>query len=112
MSKQIIFTDPETDKRFTLEFNRAAVRAMENAGFRLDDAKDKPLNFFTDLFAGAFRMHHRNMRGKEIEAIQENLGNKEELTEKLLEMYVETIESLTSSKNDDEKNRITWSANW
>ncbi|MBR1750443.1 MAG: DUF5055 domain-containing protein [Ruminococcus sp.] len=112
MAKQIKFTDPVTDRELTLEFNRAAVRAMENAGFNFDMAREKPLNFFTSLFAGAFRMHHRAMRSKEIEALQENLSNKEELTEKLMEMYLETIESISSDKGDDEKNLITWTASF
>lgn len=112
MAKQIIFTDKETDRDYILEFNRNTVRQMEANGFNIMEADSKPLTFLTELFAGAFKMHHRFVKLDDIGKIQERFANKDKLTQRLIEMYSETLESLTNNEGDEDKeNLIEWSTN-
>ena len=112
MAKQIIFTDKETDRDYILEFNRNTVRQMEANGFNIMGADSKPLTFLTDLFAGAFKMHHRFVKPDVIGKLQERFADKDKLTQRLIEMYSETLESLTNNEGDEDKeNLIEWSTN-
>ena len=110
MAKQIIFTDNGTE--YTLEFNRATVRKMEADGFDISEASKKPLTFLTDLFAGAFKMHHRFVKPNVIDELQARFSDKDKLIQRLIEMYSETLESLSNNEGDEDKeNLIEWSTN-
>lgn len=108
MAKTINFT--YNGRRYTLEYSRRTVRQMENNGFRIDDLNTKPLTFLSDLFAGAFKKNHRAVKADEIDRMQELFADKEKLTETLMSMYSETLETLTTNNEDEDKeNLITWS---
>lgn len=97
-------------KTYILGFNRKTVRQMENEGFIFDMDK-RPLTFVSDLFAGAFKMNHRFEKREVIDAIHAELKDKDKLTEKLVQMYSDTIKSLMSDDENSEENEnlITWS---
>lgn len=112
MAKQIIFTDKESDREYTLEFNRTTVRQMEASGFDISEASKKPLTFLTDLFAGSFKMHHRFVKADVIDKLQSRFADKDKLIQRLIEMYSETLESLSNNEGDEDKeNLIEWSTN-
>lgn len=106
MAKQL--TIEHEGKTYTLEFSRSSVRALERRGFIVGDVGDKPM-MILDMFAGAFSMHHSNVKREKIEEIYDSLGNKEKLIEALSEMYSEPIETLTA---EPETGNATWTANW
>lgn len=108
MAKTINFT--YENRKYVLEYSRRTVRQMENSGFRIDDISEKPLTFLSELFAGAFKKNHRYVKADEIDRMQELFKDKEKLTETLMSMYTETLETLTTNKEDeDEENLISWS---
>ena len=86
-------------QHYVLEFSRRTVRQMENNGFTLNE-----------LFAGAFKKNHRNVKPEQIDKMQALFADKDKLIETLFSMYSETIETLTTNDPaEDRENLITWS---
>ena len=96
-------------KEYVLEYNRQSVKTMENQGFILEELTKKPANMIPLLFAGAFIKNHSGKNGvkrKVIDEIFDNIDNRTELMEALMEMYAETLGSLTEG-NGGEGN-VSW----
>lgn len=109
MAKQITFSYDGKD--YTLEFTRRTVRQLEGNGFNVDNIVDRPLSVCTELFAGAFLANHRATPKATIEEIFAAMPNKEELIQKLAEMYAEPVNALLAEPEDGEKN-VSWAASW
>lgn len=108
MAKQITFTFE--NNKYTLEYDRDAVRETENGGFRISEADDKPLTTVMTLIEGAFLKHHAMLSTDEIYRIYEHLPNKGKLIGALAEMYTDTIRTLQSEPEDEGK--AEWEMNW
>lgn len=104
MAKQIVITYKGDE--YTLEFNRKVVRRMEEAGFVVDT--DKPATMITELFRGAFQMHHRRIDPALIEEIWAAQKKKDELLSLLVQMYAEPIASLMDEEEGGEDENPTW----
>src|SRR5690554_4198169 len=109
MAKQINFEHEGKD--YTLEFNRKSIETMERQGFVIGDIVDKPMLTLPALFARAFLAHHRFMKRKEIDEIYSKITEREDLLQKLAEMYNEPIEVLMQEPEEDEGN-VKWGASW
>lgn len=110
MAKQISF---EYDgKQYTLEFTRKSIEIMERQGFNINDIADKPMTTLPALFAGAFIAHHRFVKRDIIDEIYSKLTNKQELLQKLAEMYNEPLEALMEDPDDNEGNAVNWEASF
>ena len=95
-------------KDYILEFNRQSVKTMENQGFVLDELTKKPANMIPLLFAGAFIKNHSGKGGvsrKVVEEIFDSLDDKTALMEALMEMYAETLTTLTEGSGEG---NATW----
>ena len=103
MSK-ISFTYGKTE--YTLEYSRQSVKTMESQGFVLEELTAKPMTMIPMLFSGAFIKNHRGMKRNLIDEIFDNIENKTGLMEALMEMYAETLSSLTDD-NQGEGN-VSW----
>ena len=103
MNTQIHFT--YKDVPYTLEYNREAIRAMENEGFVVSDFVKSPAMSLDIAFKGAFLKNHRKINLKLIEEIYEHMKNKEELAQTLIEMIAACYDTLL----DDSKGNIEWS---
>jgi hypothetical protein len=97
---------------YTLEYTRKSIETMERQGFVLSDVKSRPMSTLPALFAGAFLAHHRYVKKEKVDAIFENLTNKEVLFEKLAEMYAEPLESLMDEPEENTEGNVTWAMNW
>lgn len=99
-------------REYTLEFTRQSVELMERNGFSLDYIREKPVSMLPALFAGAFQAHHRWIKPNEIEKIRECMPNKEDLYDKLADMYAATINSLFDAPEEveDDEGNASWSA--
>ena len=80
---------------YTLEYSRQSVKTMESQGFVLAELTSKPMTMIPMLFSGAFIKNHRGMKRNLIDEIFDNIENKTGLMEALMEMYAETLSSLT-----------------
>ena len=92
-------------KEYVLEFNRQSVKTMEGQGFVLEELTAKPMTMIPLLFQGAFIKNHRGIKRSLMDEIFEEIGDKTALMEALMEMYAETLSTLT--ENNSEGN-ATW----
>ena len=109
MAKQLTFSYKGKD--YTLEYTRRTVRQMEDSGFIAGDVGDKPMQILR-LFSGAFLAHHRSVKPDVIEDIYEHLPHKEQLIEKLVEMYNEPIAALLEEPEEGDEGNVIWTASW
>ncbi len=109
MAKQIKVT--HNGEQYTLEYTRKTIEAMERGGFSISNVQTKPMSTLPALFAGAFLAHHRNVMQNKIDKIFAAQKNKEQLVEKLAEMYNEPIVSLLDDPEENEGN-AEWETNW
>lgn len=103
MAKQIVITYNGSD--YTLEFNRKVVRRMEEGGFVVNT--DKPATMITELFRGAFQMHHRKISPDLVEEIWDAQRGKDKLLSELISMYTEPIAALMDEDEGEDENP-TW----
>jgi hypothetical protein len=95
-------------KEYILEYNRQSVKTMENQGFVLEELTKKPANMIPLLFAGAFIKNHSGKNGvsrKLIDEIFDGIDDKTALMEALMEMYADTLSTLTDSNGEG---NVTW----
>ena len=109
MSKTINLT--YEGKTYTLEFTRKSVERMEATGFDVSELGTKPMSTLPLLWKGSFLAHHKNVKEYLINKMFEQIRGKEELFDKLADMYVDTVESLFDEPENDEGN-LEWEANW
>ena len=102
MSK-ITMTYKKTE--YTLEYNRQSVKTMESQGFVLDEVTSKPATMIPLLFSGAFIKNHRGMKRSLIDEIFDEIADKTGLMQALMEMYAETLSTLT---DDTGEGNVTW----
>ena len=109
MAKSITILHEDTE--YTLEFTRKSIETMERQGFVAKDLATRPVSTLPVLFAGAFLAHHKFLKKEVIDTIFKKLSNKDDLIEKLVEMYNDPLETLMTDSEDTSGN-VTWGANW
>ena len=90
---------------YVLEYNRQSVKTMEGQGFRLEEITAMPMTMIPLLFQGAFYKNHRGIKRNLIDEIYEGIGDKTALMQALMEMYAETLSTLT---DDTGEGNVTW----
>lgn len=102
-------------KDYTLEFSRTTAAQIEEQGFILDQLSEKPNKMIPLLVYGAFLKHNRGIKRNQVDEIYKNLIGKSGDDENqgfiltLAEMYAETVETLTDTKDVEEGNQAVWS---
>jgi hypothetical protein len=114
MAKQLTINDPTSGVTYTLEYNRNTVALMEKQGFVADDVQKKPMTMLPTLFAGAFLAHHRFVKRDVIDRIYGRMTKKDELIQKLVEMYNDPILSLLDEPEQQEgdEGNVSWTVDW
>lgn len=80
---------------YTLEFDRKTVVLAEDAlGLTLNDIREPKLSTMEKLFHAALLKHHPKIKPNVVEELYELQDDKQGLFADLLEMYVETVNSL------------------
>lgn len=92
-------------KEYVLEYNRQSVKQMEGQGFVLDEIAAKPVTMIPMLFSGAFIKNCRGTKRAVIDAIYDGIPDKTAFIEALVEMYAETLSTLT---DNNEEGNVTW----
>ena len=90
---------------YILEYNRQSVKTMESQGFVLEELTAKPMTMIPLLFNGAFIKNHRGIKRNLMDEIFEEIGDKTALMEALMEMYAETLGTLTEGSGEG---NATW----
>lgn len=96
---------------YTLEFTRKSVEIMEKRGFKIAEVTEKPMTMLPTLFQGAFYANHRYVKPEVINSIFDKLKNKDELVNRLAEMYNEPIIAMMDEPDETEGN-LEWGASW
>ena len=102
--KPIIIKDKKNNREYTLEFDRDSVRFAESRGFKLEDVDEYVMTKVPEFFWYAFRMHHKSVAMNQAEEILKEIGGlNEAIAKRLVELYVQTYNSLGSeeTKNPD-----------
>lgn len=103
-------------KSYDLEYSRNAVKQMEQQGFILDQIGDKPMTMVPLLVHGAFIKNYtgKGVKRSLIDEIYDHIVDKtgkdgaDGFIQALLEMYAETVNTLTDNSSVDEGNAATW----
>ncbi len=111
MATQITITYQKQE--YILEYSRNAVKQMEQQGFVLDKLSEQPMTMVPMLVYGAFAKHHKNIKRSLVDEIYEHITDKigdgeNGFIHALLEMYAETVNTLTDNDSVDEGNRAVW----
>lgn len=110
MAKQMTLT--YGGQEYTLEYTRKSIEKMEAQGFKIGEVSNKPVTLFPLLFAGSFLAHHRWVKQDLIDEIFEEIPNKEQFMDKLIEMYAEPIEALFDEPQGDSEKNAQWEVNF
>ena len=95
-------------KEYILEYNRQSVQQIERIGFSLEDVTKKPMTMFPLMFRGAFLVNCRYVKEKEINELYDNMKNKSELHNALMNMISECYETLADSEEEDAEGNVGW----
>lgn len=112
MSTKITVTYNQNE--YVLEYSRQAVKQMEDQGFVVDQIGDKPMTMIPLLVYGAFMKNNRGIKRSLVDEIYENIVDKigsdgaDGFINTLLEMYAETVTTLTDNGSADEGNAAVW----
>ena len=93
------------NKEYELEFNRQSVKMMESQGFVLDELTSKPMTMIPLLFSGAFIKNCKGTKRAVIDEIFDGINDKTGLMQALMEMYAETLSTLT---DDHGEGNVSW----
>ena len=97
-------------KKYTLEFDRRTVIALENKGFAVNKVDSQPIKNLYLLWEGAFEKHHSNVAVEKRDEILSALGDKESLISTLVQMYSEPAMILVDN-DEDETKKVKWEIN-
>jgi hypothetical protein len=111
MSTKITVTYKNND--YVLEYSRNSVKQMEQQGFVLEKISDQPMTMIPLLVYGAFVKNNKGIKRALVDEIYEHIADKvgnegDGFIHALLEMYAETVSTLTDSDPIDEGNRAVW----
>lgn len=111
MATQITVTYKKND--YVLEYSRNAVKTMEQQGFVLDKLSEQPMTMVPLLVYGAFIKNNKGIKRNLVDEIYDHIADKigdgdNGFIHALLEMYAETVNTLTDNENVDEGNRAVW----
>ncbi len=93
------------NQNYELEFNRQSVKLMESQGFVLDEITSKPMTMIPLLFSGAFIKNCKGVKRNTIDKMFDSVGDKTSLMQALMEMYAETLSTLT---DDAGEGNVSW----
>jgi hypothetical protein len=98
---------------YVLEYSRNAVKQMEAQGFVLDKIAEQPMTMVPLLVYGAFTKNNKGIKRSLVDEIYEHITDKigdgeNGFIHALLEMYAETVNTLTDNESVDEGNRAVW----
>lgn len=111
MSTTITVTYQGND--YVLEYSRNSVKQMEQQGFVLDKISEQPMTQIPLLVYGAFMKNNKGIKRSLVDEIYEHITDKigdegNGFIHALLEMYAETVNTLTDNESVDEGNRAVW----
>lgn len=94
-------------EHYTLGYTRNTIRQMEQSGFNINELNAKPMTLIPRLWAGAFLMNHKREKQERINHIWNRMDRKDELVEKLTDMYLDAMSTIIEEEETDSP-KIEW----
>lgn len=95
-------------KKYELGFTRNTVVMLERNGFSIDEISTKPMTMLPMFWQGAFAAYNKGVKRSLMDEIYENITDKSGLISALVELYAETLNTLTDEPDEDGKGNATW----
>ena len=95
------------NRDYILEFSRRTASAIERSGFKYQEVGNQPNTMIPLLVYGAFMKNHSNLKPGKIDEIFDSIKGKNAFVTKLVELYMETVNTLLDGDEDDEGN-VNW----
>ena len=95
-------------EKYTLEYNRMAVKLLEANNFVLEDFLTKPMSNIELAFSGAFVKNHPKVNQTIIDEIFNKTKDKKSLIVYLQKMITECYESLLDEPDESDEGNATW----
>lgn len=108
MANAVTFTYKNVN--YILDFDRNTAVLLEQQGFKVENVYEKPNTYIPMLFYYAFAKYHRGIKRNLVDEIYEKMPKKSELVKALVELYLDTGNSLFDEPEGDEGN-LTWEQN-
>lgn len=108
MANAVTFTYENVN--YTLDFDRNTAVLLEQQGFKVENVYEKPNTYIPMLFYYAFQKYHRGIKRNLVDEIYKVMPKKSDLIKALVELYLETGNSLFDEPEGDEGN-LTWEQN-
>ena len=108
MANAVTFTYKNVN--YILDFDRNTAVLLEQQGFKVENVYEKPNTYIPMLFYNAFAKYHRGIKRNLVDEIYEKMPKKSELVKALVELYLDTGNSLFDEPEGDEGN-LTWEQN-
>lgn len=95
-------------KKYELGFTRNTVVMLERNGFNLDELTLKPMTMLPMFWQGAFAAYNKGVKRSVMDEIYKNIRDKQGLISALIELYAETINTLTEDPEEENEGNATW----
>lgn len=109
MANAVTFTYKSVN--YTLDFDRNTAVILEQQGFKVENVYEKPNTYIPLLFYYAFAKYHRGIKRNLVDEIYEKMPKKQELIKALVELYLETGNSLFDEPESGDEGNLTWEQN-
>lgn len=96
------------NKDYILEFTRRTASLIERNGFNYEDVGSKPNTMIPLLVQGAFLKNHQNLKPSKIDEIFDDIKTKNAFITKLVELYLETVNTLTDDEDAETEGNAMW----
>jgi hypothetical protein len=94
------------NRDYILEFSRRTASIIERNGFRYSDVGNQPNTMIPLLVQGAFMKNHSNLKPGKIDEIFDSIKGKNAFITKLVELYLETVNTLAG--DEDDEGNVNW----
>lgn len=108
MANAVTFTYKNVN--YTLDFDRNTAVLLEQQGFSVENVYTKPNTYVPMIFYYAFAKYHKHIKRNLVDEIFEKMPKKMELIKALVDLYLETGNTLFDEPTGDEGN-LTWEQN-
>ncbi len=109
MANAVTFTYKSVN--YTLDFDRNTAVLLEQQGFKVENVYEKPNTYIPMLFYYAFQKYQRGIKRNLVDEIYEKMPKKQELIKALVELYLETGNSLFDEPESGDEGNLTWEQN-
>lgn len=93
---------------YVLEYNRYAVKVLEENGYDSKEILNKPMTNIELLFQCAFIKNHPKVQLSVIDEILKSCPDKNNLFVTLKTMVDETYDALLAEPNEDDSKNVSW----